>query len=209
MLMEDLHKTQYEVTELKINNHFLFNTLNQMASLAVESGQMELYGSIVNLSKLFHYTLRMQQQMVPLSKELEYIDAYLSLQKLRYQERLIIRKEIDPAVLEQTVPFNFIQPIVENAFLHGFPQETEKRILLRASKKEDDLIICVINSGVKLSEAECQAINAGIRANTSRGLSMIYQKIQAASAGKSNLEVCVTETGETCFSIIFHCGENV
>lgn len=209
ILMQDLRKTQYEVTELKINNHFLFNTLNQMASLAVESGQMELYGSIVNLSKLFHYTLRMQRQMVPLSKELEYIDAYLSLQKLRYQNRLIVEKEIDPAVLEQEVPFNFIQPIVENAFLHGFPQEMEKRILLRAEKKAKDLVICVINSGTKLSEAECAAINAGILANTSRGLSMVFQKIQAASAGKSKLEACITEAGDTCFCITLHCEDKV
>lgn len=201
ILMQDLRKSRYEVTDLKINNHFLFNTLNQMASIAVEAGQMELYGSIVNLSKMFHYTLRVQQQMVPLAKELEYVDAYLSLQKLRFQEQLKIRKEIDSRLLEYEVPFNFLQPIVENAFIHGFPEEAEKAIALKAEQKEGKIRIRIVNSGKKLTDAECLAINRGIRANSSHGLSMIYQKIQAATENRSGLEVMRTAGGETCFCI--------
>ncbi len=201
VLMKNLRKSQYEVTDLKINNHFLFNTLNQMASMAVESGQMDLYESIVNLSKMFHYTLRTQSQIVPLSKELEYVDAYLGLQKLRYQNNLVIHKDIEAATLGFGVPFNFLQPIVENAFTHGFHDIIEKGITLTARMTAKGLTMEVINSGKRLTEAECLVINHGIQANSTHGLSMVNQKIQAATEGKTKLAVSVLSSGETCFTI--------
>ena len=61
---------------LKINNHFLFNTLNQMAAMALEGGGILLYRSIVNLSKLFQYTLRQEGDYVSFNKELDYVNLF-------------------------------------------------------------------------------------------------------------------------------------
>ena len=88
ILMKDLKDAQYAVTDLKINNHFLFNTLNSMASMALDGGQMPLYQSIVDLAKMFHYTLRTQNSVVSLRKEVDYVKAYLQLQKLRYGDHV-------------------------------------------------------------------------------------------------------------------------
>lgn len=108
ILMKNLKDAEYAMTDLKINNHFLFNTLNSMASMAVECGAMPLYQSIVDLSKMFHYTQRTQSSMVVLTKEIEYVNAYLKLQKLRYGDSLQVQWEIDPRLENVSVPFNFL-----------------------------------------------------------------------------------------------------
>ncbi|MBQ7370948.1 MAG: histidine kinase [Blautia sp.] len=202
MMLTDLRKAQKEVTDLKINNHFLFNSLNQMASMAVEGGQIELYQSIVNLSKMFHYTLRTQSQVVPLFKELEYVDAYLQLQKLRYQDQLVVEKDVDPELLSYEVPFNFLQPIVENAFLHGFHDIPEKWIRIEGKKIPEGVCISVINSGNPLAENEIRTINYAIRSNISHGLSMIYQKLKVYMDGNALLQAGLSPDGKTCFQVI-------
>lgn len=222
MMLTDLRKAQTEVTDLKINNHFLFNSLNQMASLAVEGGQMELYQSIVNLSKMFHYTLRTQSQLVPLQKEIEYVDAYLQLQKLRYREGLFVEKDISPEILDYQVPFNFLQPIVENAFIHGFNEESRKWLRIEgrrlesrgiekdrsdrgrgeAGRKEEGIMITVTNSGKSLAEGEIRMINRAIQSNISHGLAMIWQKLTACTGGNASLEAGLDSEGNTCFKLM-------
>lgn len=201
ILMKNLRDTQYAMTDLKINNHFLFNTLNSMASMALDGGLMPLYQSIVDLSKMFHYTLRTQNAIVPLEKELDYVRAYLQLQKLRYGEDLELIYRIDQAVLRASVPFNFLQPIVENAFVHGFKDSVRKKLKIEVAGKRDQIEIKVINSGAVLSPQVCYSINQGILSNTSHGLSMIYQKLVAVYEKTCAFELSSLNNGMTCFRI--------
>ena len=92
--MQNLREAKYVMTDLKIKNHFLFNTLNSMASMALEGGMVPLYESIVDLSKMFRYSLKNQNSMVSLEKELGYVEAYLRLQGLRYGDKLKVVYEI-------------------------------------------------------------------------------------------------------------------
>lgn len=179
VLMRDLQNTQYAMTDLKINNHFLFNTLNGMASMALDAKAMSLYQSIVDLSKMFHYTLRTQSSMVPLQKEIEYVKAYLKLQKIRYGESLKVIFNVEEEQLNCIVPFNFLQPVVENAFIHGFQESGEKLIDITVKRKADKLVIFVCNSGKEMKAESCRIINRRMRAGVSHGLSIIYLKLQA------------------------------
>lgn len=203
ILMKNLKDTQYAMTDLKINNHFLFNTLNSMASMALDGGQMPLYQSIVDLSKMFHYTLRTQSSQVPLEKEVEYVKAYLQLQKLRYGDDLKIIYKINKKAMDKLVPFNFLQPIVENAFVHGFVMGKKRKIRLEIVEKEGWINIRVNNSGKKLTEQACYAINQGICSGTSHGLSMIYQKLKAIFENECEFEIGMEKNGDTCFLIRF------
>ena len=201
LLMKNLQDTQYAMTDLKISNHFLFNTLNSMASMALDGGLMPLYQSIVDLSKMFHYTLRTQNSTVTLEKEVEYVKAYLQLQKLRYGDDLKVTYQIAKKALSVFVPFNFLQPIVENAFTHGFSETVKKRIKLVVAKREDTIEIKVINSGEKLSPQACYAVNQGILSNTSHGLSMVYYKLQAIYKDQCVFQIGSEKNGDTCFLI--------
>ena len=201
ILVKNLQDTQYAMTDLKISNHFLFNTLNSMASMALDGGLMPLYQSIVDLSKMFHYTLRTQNSTVPLGKEVEYVQAYLQLQKLRYEDDLEVIYKIDRKTLQARVPFNFLQPIVENAFVHGFSETVRKKIKIVSNRKKDMVEIKIINSGNKLTSQSCYVINQGIQSSTSHGLSMIYYKLQAVFGENCEFRIGSEKNGDTCFRI--------
>ncbi len=201
ILMQNLREAKYVMTDLKIKNHFLFNTLNSMASMALEGGMVPLYESIVDLSKMFRYSLKNQNSMVSLEKELGYVEAYLRLQGLRYGDKLKVVYEIQDGVKGALVPFNFLQPIVENAFIHGFQAEDEKKLRIRAERQGNQLRIQVINSGKALTPQACYAINQGILSNTSHGLSMIYQKLVSLYQADFSLRASSQETEGTCFGL--------
>ncbi|MCD8241722.1 MAG: histidine kinase [Lachnospiraceae bacterium] len=200
-LLKDLRDTQYAMTDLKINNHFLFNTLNSMASMALDEGAMALYQSIVDLSKMFHYTLHTQAAIVPLEKEMEYVKAYLKLQKLRYGEQLTVLYKIDRKLLKQPVPFNFLQPVVEKAFTHGCNESVGQRIRITGAEKNGALEIRVSNSGKKLDSRERRRINQGIKSDTSHGLSMLYKKLFAVYGEQFQFEIGRDRQSYTCFFI--------
>ena len=187
-LLEDhLRTTEHTVTNLKINNHFLFNTLNSMAAMALESGGMSLYQSIIDLSKMLRYSVRIQNSQVPLRMEMDYLKAYLKLQRLRYPEDLTFTIQMEEAAGDGAVPFNFLQPIVENAFTHGFSGQKEKRLEIRALKKEPQegeaqgrLWVSIGNSGPLVTREQSHAIQMQMQSGNSHGLSMVYEKLRAS-----------------------------
>lgn len=201
ILIKDLKDTQSAMADLKINHHFLFNTLNSMASMALDEGSMPLYQSIVDLSKMFRYTLRTQASMVPLEREVDYVKAYLQLQRLRYGEELKVSWQLNPEALKAPVPFHFLQPVVENAFVHGFDESVRKELMISVEKKDAGLKVQVVNTGAVLDEQKLRSINQGIRSNTSHGLSILYQKLNAAYEQNFRFEIGADQKGRTRFLI--------
>ena len=201
ILIKDLKDTQSAMADLKINHHFLFNTLNSMASMALDEGSMPLYQSIVDLSKMFRYTLRTQASMVPLEREVDYVKAYLQLQRLRYGEELKASWQLNPEALKAPVPFHFLQPVVENAFVHGFDESVRKELMISVEKKDAGLKVQVVNTGAVLDEQKLRSINQGIRSNTSHGLSILYQKLNAAYEQNFRFEIGADQKGRTRFLI--------
>lgn len=179
MLMKNLKDAQYAMTDLRINNHFLFNTLNSMASMALDGKRGQIYQSIVDLSRLFRYNLLYTSNIVPLSKEFEYLKAYLELQKLRYKSDLVLEYDVDHSLDNCQVPYNFLQPIAENAFKHGFSDMVHKRITVHLSEQEGRLDVHICNSGRVIDQAEVFTINERMRSNSSHGLSLVYYKLSS------------------------------
>lgn len=177
----NLKVAQDAVTNLRINHHFLFNTLNSMASIALDDDCYDLYSAIIDLSKMFRYTMRSDLRFVELEAEILYIKNYLNLQKLRYGEALKVEYVIPKDLYKISVPFNFIQPIVENAFTHGFRDiDKEKQIKIVASVDCQYVVIEICNNGTTLDESTIEKVKTGIRSNNGHGLSLIYTKFTSA-----------------------------
>lgn len=170
------------VTNLKINHHFLFNTLNSMASMAVSESGEALYDAILNLAKFFRYTMTDNLRFVPLKSELTYLQTYLDLQKLRYQERLTYTCDIAAHTEETAVPFNFLQPIVENAFTHGFKNlVSDKRVIRIQSFYTSPYVeVKIYNNGTPIEEATRKRVLCSMRSQTGHGMSFIYEKLHSA-----------------------------
>jgi LytS/YehU family sensor histidine kinase len=143
-------QTELELQNLRaqLNPHFLFNSLNAIRALIeVEPAKAKM--GINLLSNLLRSTLKLNSdKLVPIHKEMELVDAYLQLEKIRFEERLEIRNTIDEACLYIEIPAFTIQTLVENSIKHGISQLINGGFIeINVHRDEDICRIVVLNSG--------------------------------------------------------------
>lgn len=178
LLRQSLIQAERTATDLKINSRFLFNTLNSLAAQALEGGMPTLYDGIVYLSKMFRYSVREPGQAVTLRQELEHLDAYLQLQKMRYQQALNSSFRIDGNALNAIVPFHLLQPIVENAFIHGFADVRRKLVRISLQHVGDCVEIQIENNGLQPTQELCLQTRQAFQRGNGHSLAAIYQHLQ-------------------------------
>lgn len=193
MLEESLKSTQEKVLNIQMNNHFLFNTLNAIAGLAVKENAIKTYEAIINLSKMFRYSLKTGSNLVRLADELDYLVNYIDLQKLRYGDRLEVRLDIEDAIKNTAIPFNCLQPILENCFTHGFRENKSKMLIEVSGRRENDgIAIEIRDNGIGMDKQEIEALNRKLHQyndDTVSGLMMIHSKLQLFYNNNFNFEI--------------------
>jgi len=182
MLKENLQRTKEQVLHSQINQHFLFNTLNAIAGMAITEDSPKVYDSIIRLSSIFRYSLKEQGRFVDFQEELDFVHNYLELQRLRYGQRMKLNFKIQDEIRGEKVPFNFLQPIIENIFTHGMCESSGEFIInLEAYKEEDHLYIHLKDCGKGISEELITMINNDIAYGKSEkrlsGLIMVGRKL--------------------------------
>ncbi len=147
----------------QINPHFLFNTLNSVASL-IRTDQEKARLLVFKLSTILRRLLRKHDTFSPLRDEMELIDDYLSIEVVRFGDKLKIVKDIDPAALEALVPSMMLQPILENSIKHGLSSKVEGgSIQLRARAAGGRLTVTIEDDGVGIpAEVMDDIYNRGI-----------------------------------------------
>lgn len=147
-LEAQLAEARLQSLRMQINPHFLFNTLHAISSL-VERNPKGVRRMIARLSELLRYTLEDNtEQEVPLRQELQFLEGYLDIQQIRFQDKLTVEEHIDEEVLEAMVPNLILQPLVENAIKHGASQiEGVGRIEIAARREGARLQLQVIDNG--------------------------------------------------------------
>ena len=148
-----LLQARMEALQSQINPHFLFNTLNSVASL-VRFDPDTAREMIQKLSKILRRLLKKTESFVELREELDFIDDYLDIEVIRFgRDKLKVVKELDPASLDAIVPAMLIQPIVENSIKHGLsPKVSGGTIYLRTRVAANMLVIEVEDDGVGIVE---------------------------------------------------------
>ncbi|PWV98623.1 histidine kinase/DNA gyrase B/HSP90-like ATPase [Paenibacillus cellulosilyticus] len=116
----------------QIRPHFLFNSLNALAKLALIEGAERTSDLIVSMSSLLRYNLQSLDRPVTLREELAHVDAYMTIQQARFRERITFERHIDERALNTMLPPLTLQPIVENAFVHGV-EELERGAVISLS----------------------------------------------------------------------------
>jgi sensor histidine kinase YesM len=151
-LIEERLKTLAAQAELKalkaqINPHFLFNTLNTIAALTHTNPQ-KAEETIEKLAEMFRYALMSSERgKVSLREELSFTNRYLEIEKVRFDESLRIRQEIERDVDDVLVPPLVLQPLVENAIRHGRGQDGSVDLMIRMTTQEDELAISIADRG--------------------------------------------------------------
>lgn len=131
--------------QARIQPHFLFNSMNTIASLiAVNPDQAE--EAVLDLSELFRASLRTVDQLIPLNQELDLCQRYLAIEALRLGDRLTLEWAIEPGLEAQAIPPLSLQPLVENAIYHGIqPRPDGGTVRIEAQSRGDFVYLMVQN----------------------------------------------------------------
>ncbi|MCU9612713.1 sensor histidine kinase [Caldibacillus lycopersici] len=143
----------------QINPHFLFNTLNVISQLAFIEGADKTSDLTVSVSNLLRYNLRKLDKPVTLAEELNHAREYFIIQKARFRDRVQFITEIEEAALKQVIPCLTLQPILENAFVHGIEHLEDGAVITICVKKQaDHVFVSIADNGVGMDEEMRQAL---------------------------------------------------
>lgn len=143
----------------QINPHFLNNTLEMMNWQARMVGDVTVSKMIEALGTLLNHSMdRTNKRLISLSEELRCVDAYLYIISMRFGKRLIIEKEIDSNLLQIKVPQLILQPLIENAVVHGVETIKNGIICIKVYKEEENVYLQIINTGKNMTEKDLQHV---------------------------------------------------
>jgi len=189
---------QLKVLQSQINPHFLYNALQSIGTVALKKNVPQIYPLVTHLSKIMRYGMNTDEDIVPLVKEINYIKAYLLLQKERFGEQLEYSIEIEEETLNISVPKMILQPIIENYFKHGFDiRDGVGKIKVECKKEGTYLLISVLDNGTGISKSRLKEIyrhfekGASIRngEETNIGLRNVYVRIMLYYDGLAILQL--------------------
>ncbi len=170
-----LTQARLQALRMQLNPHFLFNTLNSIASLVHEQPRAE--AMIEALSDLLRVALRSpERQEVTLREEIYFLDRYLLIERTRFGARLRIEKAIESAALDAFVPILILQPLVENAVKHGIEAQLAPGLIrIAAARSGDTLLLQVNDNGRAAGLEESETLQEGVGlANTRARLKELY-----------------------------------
>ena len=183
-----LLEARLDALQRQINPHFLFNTLNSIASL-VRFRPEQARELIVKLANILRKMLHEHDAFVLFRDELGTTDDYLSIEVARFgAEKLAVVKEIEPATLEIPVPSMLLQPLVENSIKHGLePRIAGGTITLRSRLENDRLVIEVEDDGVGIAPG--RAHSSGVLEGTGIGMKNVRERLEVLYGEAALLEV--------------------
>lgn len=201
---------QLKVLQSQINPHFLYNALQSIGTIALKNKVPQIYTLITHLSKIMRYGMNMEEDMVPLEKEINYTKAYLLLQKERFSDQLEYTLNLEDDVMNMNVPKMILQPIIENYFKHGFDiRDGVGRIDMTFKQKESFLNIQISDNGSGVSESRLEEIRQlldGRRKGVGEeniGLRNVYARLKLYFGERATLKLQNNENGGLLVTMSF------
>jgi two-component system, LytTR family, sensor kinase len=194
-LEKSLLTSKLELLKSQINTHFLFNTLHTISSLVVRQQNEEANKMLVRLSELLRFALKENKdQLIPLHKELELLNLYLDIQKIRFKDRLQINMNVQQGNTDAMVPALLLQPIVENAVKYGIEPYSEKGYVdIDITSDENQLSLTIKDSGKKSFEE--------INFDSGIGLTNTKDRLEKLYNGKHQFSIHPNSTTGVAVSI--------
>lgn len=158
-------QAHFEAMEAQLNPHFLYNTLSVIGACGMESGNRTIPKMCAELSALLRYSISYTNKNVLLIDEIENIQSYLYIMKIRYEHMLEYTWELDKTIQNLEVPKLILQPIVENCFQHGFVNVPPTwKIKVKTWKEADSWHASISNNGVTFSEEKLDKLKGQLEA---------------------------------------------
>lgn len=152
-------ESELAVLQAKINPHFLYNALDSIYWQAMSADDEETAESIYELSQLFRLVLGNGKEIVTVEAELQLLQRYLEIQKLRFMRQLEYHFDVEPEILQEKIPKLILQPFVENAVIHGMEKQEEACEITISGHLEDRFLkFQVRDTGVGVTEEQLKKI---------------------------------------------------
>lgn len=199
-------KAQLEALQAQINPHFLLNTLNSIRWMATLSGATNVSDMISALADLLDATLYRKDEMVELSEEVQCLKNYIILQKMRFGDKFEMYDEIPEELLSYKIPILILQPLVENAIIHGFHnREGGGAIVLKGNISEEKVSIEVQDNGQGIRDEILQSLLAEPGEKKHKfnriGVKNVHDRIRLIYGKEYGLKIKSGDKG-TCMEIV-------
>ncbi|MBB5065786.1 sensor histidine kinase [Granulicella mallensis] len=186
-----LLEARLDALQRQINPHFLFNTLNSIASL-IRSKPELAREMIVKLGNILRMLLREGEAFVALGEELTFTDDYLDIEVVRFGEKLRVVKEIAADTLDVVVPSMLLQPLIENSIKHGLePRISGGTVTLRSRIEHGRLVIEIEDDGVGIEPGGGIAapVSGIVREGSGIGMKNVRERMQVLYGGAAHVEI--------------------
>ncbi|WP_127534388.1 sensor histidine kinase [Paenibacillus kobensis] len=192
---EQLHAKESSLKHLQaqINPHFLYNNFAYIQSMAQLERTKVIVAFTQHLSQYYRYTTRTEQQLTSLAEEMDLIRNYLEIHRMQ-SERLQFHEHIEDGMMSILMPRLLLQPLVENAIVHGMEGKAGKfEIVITGSRTEDGWELFVEDNGVGMQQDEMEALKSSLllqgSADRSLGLRNVHQRLKHYFGPSSGLRI--------------------
>jgi len=196
-LERQMIELEQKALRMQMNPHFIFNALNTIKGYYAEGNDDKASDYISKFSMLLRLLLENSEQLIPLSTEINMLQLYLELTQIRYKNIFTFEIEVDSKLnTEDTaIPPLLLQPMVENAVIHGLAPKEAKGMLLVSFSKENDLLICKVqDNGIGLKAA---AEKQRIKHHESKAIAITKERVALLNDSKISSEFSIKEKFDT------------
>ncbi|MBO9604422.1 MAG: sensor histidine kinase [Paenibacillaceae bacterium] len=192
-------EAQFKLLQAQVNPHFLYNCLSFIKNMAVIGDERAVIDMSVRLGEYFRYVTRLENQLVPIGEEIELIDRYLGIMRMR-MKRIHYRIDVPEAMLALDIPRLLLQPLVENAVVHGLePKHGEGWIAIRGEMTDATYRLVVADDGVGVTEEKLAELRGHLQLPLQEGIGFgvwnVHQRVMYQFGREAGLELVRSEEG--------------
>ena len=167
---DQLRVTEIRALQAQINPHFLYNMLDMINWMALSGSGEGVSEAVQNLSKFYKLTLSRKEIYVTIEEELRHIDLYVLLQNMRFDDKIDFIIDVPDEIMEYSIPKLVLQPVIENALLHGILEKVtrEGTVVVMAweeyneKTRQEDIVFTISDDGVGMSEEKLRQLNESL-----------------------------------------------
>lgn len=197
MMQSHLKDAQLKYLQAQINPHFLFNTLNAGAQLAMMECADKTEQFLENVAEFFRYNVRKNDQDAALREEIHLVDNYVYILNVRFSGEILFTKDVDDSLLEVRVPSMILQPLVENSFNYGIRNiGREGRIELSVYRQRENICISIWDNGAGMEKERIEQVMAGEAQQTDQksnsngvGMKNVMERLRLYFHDQARLEI--------------------
>ncbi len=213
-IQKKLDHAQLRMLQSQVNPHFLFNVMNSSAELAFIEGAEQTEHLLKQIAVYLRYALSNVDKVVTLEDEKHNIEAYIDIQRMRFGDRIDFSLNFEPQSLETSIPAIILQPMLENAIVHGVGVMCGGgKIEISASSENGWITVAISDNGQGLSEEKLAELKGrlahGFEYGDGQGIGLmnVYNRLQLFFDGRASCAINSQPYVKTCFELSFPAGQ--